>query len=390
MIYAPCAPLPPSPAAETLSTLRYADRAKQIKNKAVVNEDPNEKLIRGLRDEIDALRKALAAGGGVLLAGVGGGGGGGGGIDSEAEKARIRAELEKERDAEMARLREELEAKLKMEMEESKTWEQRLAETKERQEARERELREMGVLTGEERAAQLEKAATVPHITNLHEDSQMSNQVMFFMEAGKELTVGRKDAATPKDVKLAGISLMADHAVIKNTPDAEGKAVITVEPATPGAKVYVNGDVVSGPTVLRHNYRLVFGTSHVFRVVVPAEAPEWKPSEDTPELQTPDQIDYSFALMEMNKGQAKAFGEQEALRRKEAEEERRKADARVAELEERMRSEREAAEKEAAERIKAMEERAKASEGNEELVRVYGGSGRCSTYAGLTASTVCL
>jgi kinesin family protein 3/17 len=49
---------------ETLSTLRYADRAKQIKNKAVVNEDPNEKMIRGLKDEIDALRKALASGGG--------------------------------------------------------------------------------------------------------------------------------------------------------------------------------------------------------------------------------------------------------------------------------------------------------------------------------------
>ncbi len=44
---------------ETLSTLRYADRAKQIKNKAVVNEDPNEKLIRGLRSEIEELRKKL-------------------------------------------------------------------------------------------------------------------------------------------------------------------------------------------------------------------------------------------------------------------------------------------------------------------------------------------
>ncbi len=44
---------------ETVSTLRYADRAKQIKNKAVVNEDPNEKLIRGLRSEIEELRKAL-------------------------------------------------------------------------------------------------------------------------------------------------------------------------------------------------------------------------------------------------------------------------------------------------------------------------------------------
>lgn len=34
---------------ETLSTLRYADRAKKIKNKAVVNENPLDKLIRELR-----------------------------------------------------------------------------------------------------------------------------------------------------------------------------------------------------------------------------------------------------------------------------------------------------------------------------------------------------
>ena len=34
---------------ETLSTLRYADRAKKIKNKATVNENPMDKLIRELR-----------------------------------------------------------------------------------------------------------------------------------------------------------------------------------------------------------------------------------------------------------------------------------------------------------------------------------------------------
>lgn len=34
---------------ETLSTLRYADRAKKIKNTAVVNENPLDKLIRELR-----------------------------------------------------------------------------------------------------------------------------------------------------------------------------------------------------------------------------------------------------------------------------------------------------------------------------------------------------
>ena len=44
---------------ETLSTLRYADRAKRIVNHAVVNEDPNARIIRELREEVDMLRKML-------------------------------------------------------------------------------------------------------------------------------------------------------------------------------------------------------------------------------------------------------------------------------------------------------------------------------------------
>ena len=46
---------------ETLSTLRYANRAKQIRNKAVVNEDQNETMIRSLREEIDDLRRKLSS-----------------------------------------------------------------------------------------------------------------------------------------------------------------------------------------------------------------------------------------------------------------------------------------------------------------------------------------
>lgn len=44
---------------ETLSTLRYADRAKQIVCKAVINEDANGKLIRELKEEIFRLREIL-------------------------------------------------------------------------------------------------------------------------------------------------------------------------------------------------------------------------------------------------------------------------------------------------------------------------------------------
>lgn len=47
---------------ETLSTLRYADNAKQIKNKAIINEDPTSKLIKDLRSEIEQLRQQLGSG----------------------------------------------------------------------------------------------------------------------------------------------------------------------------------------------------------------------------------------------------------------------------------------------------------------------------------------
>ncbi|XP_064876796.1 kinesin-like protein KIF1B isoform X5 [Oncorhynchus nerka] len=46
---------------ETLSTLRYADRAKQIKCNAVINEDPNNKLVRELKDEVTRLKDLLRA-----------------------------------------------------------------------------------------------------------------------------------------------------------------------------------------------------------------------------------------------------------------------------------------------------------------------------------------
>lgn len=47
---------------ETLSTLRYANRAKNIINKPTINEDANVKLIRELRAEIVRLKTLLAQG----------------------------------------------------------------------------------------------------------------------------------------------------------------------------------------------------------------------------------------------------------------------------------------------------------------------------------------
>jgi kinesin family protein 1 len=47
---------------ETLSTLRYADRAKRIKTKAVVNENAVDKMMRELREENEKLKKMIESG----------------------------------------------------------------------------------------------------------------------------------------------------------------------------------------------------------------------------------------------------------------------------------------------------------------------------------------
>jgi len=58
---------------ETISTLRYANRAKNIKNKPKINEDPKDAMLREFQDEIKRLKGALAAagtGGAISVDGV--------------------------------------------------------------------------------------------------------------------------------------------------------------------------------------------------------------------------------------------------------------------------------------------------------------------------------
>uniref|UniRef100_A0A9J7XT95 Kinesin-like protein n=1 Tax=Cyprinus carpio carpio TaxID=630221 RepID=A0A9J7XT95_CYPCA len=47
---------------ETISTLRYANRAKNIKNKARINEDPKDALLRQFQKEIEDLKRKLEEG----------------------------------------------------------------------------------------------------------------------------------------------------------------------------------------------------------------------------------------------------------------------------------------------------------------------------------------
>jgi len=101
---------------ETVGTLRYADRAKQIKNKPKVNIDPTELLIQQLKEENERL-KAQYGGGGVPSAG-------GAGM-TEEEREAMKKQLEEE-------MRSKMEENEKMMAEMSKSWEEKLKEAHEK------------------------------------------------------------------------------------------------------------------------------------------------------------------------------------------------------------------------------------------------------------------
>ena len=46
---------------ESLNTLRYAERAKKVKNVAMVNESAQDKMLRELKEENDKLKKFFMA-----------------------------------------------------------------------------------------------------------------------------------------------------------------------------------------------------------------------------------------------------------------------------------------------------------------------------------------
>lgn len=336
---------PPAPAHinydETLGTLRYADRAKQIKNKAVVNEDPNQKMIRNLKNEVAELKKKLAMAGG------------GEGADVSGMLEEEREKLRKEQEAEVARIKAELEEKMREEMQQGKSWEERLRETEKSTAEQEANLAAMGIVASGDREAAKKRAETEPHISNLNEDEQMSGLMLHFFEPGKSLTFGRKDAATPRDVVLGGLSIQREHCVVECAEDGTLTLIPNGE-----AKIHFNGDEVAPGErpVLAHLDRLIFGNNHVYVVKIPQQAAAGATIRMQEGETAPEQVTWEFAVMEMNRAQVAAMAEEEARRKAEAEEEARKTAEKMAEIEAKMAAEREAAEKEAEQKRKEFEE----------------------------------
>ncbi|XP_074820366.1 kinesin-like protein KIF1A isoform X14 [Natator depressus] len=322
---------------ETLSTLRYADRAKQIRCNAVINEDPNNKLIRELKDEVARLRDLLYAQGlGDIIDTNTAPGGPKYMTDFENNNGnRSLAELSQRPDnlstvtnalvgmspssslsalssraASVSSLHERimfapgseeaierLKETEKIIAELNETWEEKLRRTEAIRMEREALLAEMGVAMREDGGTLgVFSPKKTPHLVNLNEDPLMSECLLYYIKDGIT-RVGREDAERRQDIVLSGHFIKEEHCIFRSHTKAGGEVVVTLEPCE-GADTYVNGKKVMEPSVLRSGNRIIMGKSHVFRFNHPEQARQER--ERTPCAETPaEPVDWAFAQREL-------------------------------------------------------------------------------------------
>ncbi|ORX50933.1 kinesin-domain-containing protein [Hesseltinella vesiculosa] len=268
---------------ETLSTLRYADQAKKIKNKAVVNEDPNAKMIRELKDELELLRDRLrtyapeeveqltassafkrSGSNSQISAAAGAGPRSTPGkinpnqtfevVDGQGNKKV----MSKQEIVDQLQSSEKLLANL------NETWEEKLKKTEEIQKERERALAELGIAVHKNNVG-VYAPKTMPHLVNLNEDPLMSECLMYQLKVGVT-RVGRSDSKQPADIRLSGTNIRNHHCSFENN-----NGTVTLTPGD-DSLTFVNGKRLEAPERLRSGYRIILGDYHIFRFNHPEEA----------------------------------------------------------------------------------------------------------------------
>ncbi|XP_036929156.1 kinesin-like protein KIF13A isoform X4 [Acanthopagrus latus] len=215
-----------SPAAdnyeETLSTLRYADRAKRIVNHAVVNEDPNARIIRELREEVEKLRVQL----------------------SQAESLKA------------PELKEKLHESEKLIQEMTVTWEEKLRKTEEIATERQKQLESMGISL---ETSGIKVGEDKCFLVNLNADPALNELLVYYL---KDHT--RVGADTSQDIQLFGIGIQPEHCVLELCPDGD----VTLMPIG-NARTCVNGTMIDSLVHLWHGDRILWGNNHFFRINLP-------------------------------------------------------------------------------------------------------------------------
>lgn len=247
---------------ETLSTLRYADSAKRIKNHAVVNEDPNARMIRELKEELAQLRSKLS------------GGGTPGGVaeeqyspDTPLDKQIVSitqadGSVKKVSKAEIA---EQLNQSEKLYEDLNQTWEEKLQKTEQIHKEREAALEELGISI-EKGFVGLSTPKKMPHLVNLSDDPLLAECLVYNLKPGTTAVGNAEDSSTSSEIRLNGSKILRDHCTFENVD-----GLVTLVPKD-GAAVMVNGLRIEQPERLRSGCRVILGDFHIFRFNHPQEA----------------------------------------------------------------------------------------------------------------------
>ncbi|XP_029938697.1 kinesin-like protein KIF1A isoform X12 [Salarias fasciatus] len=286
---------------ETLSTLRYADRAKQIRCNAVINEDPNNRLVRELKEEVSRLKDLLYAqglGDIIEMTNAMTGMSPSPSLSALSSRAGSIASLHdrimfspgSEEAIERLKETEKIIAEL------NETWEEKLRRTEAIRMEREALLAEMGVAMREDGGTVgVFSPKKTPHLVNLNEDPLMSECLLYYIKDGIT-RVGRLDASSRQDIVLSGHFIKDEHCTFTSSTGPTGETVV-LEPCE-GAETYVNGKRVTEPTILKSGNRIILGKSHVFRFNHPVQARAER--ERTPCAETPaEPVDWAFAQREL-------------------------------------------------------------------------------------------
>ncbi|KAG7477543.1 hypothetical protein MATL_G00070770 [Megalops atlanticus] len=356
---------------ETLSTLRYADRAKQIKCNAVINEDPNNRLVRELKEEVTRLKELLRAQGlGDILdiEPMGDDYPGSGSKylkDIHNSKHRYLLASENQRPGHLSTAPigsltaspssgslcsqagpqsvtsiqerimstpggeeaiERLKESEKIIAELNETWEEKLRKTESIRMEREALLAEMGVAIREDGGTLgVFSPKKTPHLVNLNEDPLMSECLLYYIKDGIT-RVGQADAERRQDIVLSGAHIKEEHCIFRSERNLNGDVIVLLEPCE-GSETYVNGKRVGTVVQLRSGNRIIMGKNHVFRFNHPEQARAER--EKTPSAETPvEPVDWTFAQRELLEKQGidmkqemeKRLTEMEILYKKEKEE----------------------------------------------------------------------
>lgn len=299
---------------ETLSTLRYADQAKRIKNKAIVNEDPNARLIRELKEELQALRDTLMIYAPeevekITLQKKSSTSGRGSRASSRATAARTttaspmllispESPLVKQRGNSLLtkeQVIDQLQSSEKLLSQVNQTWEEKMSATEAIHKEREKALEELGVIVEKNNIGVY--APKTIHLINLNEDPLMTECLMYQIKPGIT-RVGRLGSAVPADIRLSGSEILDEHCYFENVSVPAGDSpplhqddpgnddddddendqdtiasnIVTIHPGKESVTL-VNGMRILQPKVLHSGYRIIFGSGlhHLFRFNNPDE-----------------------------------------------------------------------------------------------------------------------